>query len=68
LIAKHGGDAQGDNIRCYGCYGRGFTEAVWQIGGNNIGVNKGRFYAQNAIKQEWYGGDIQAGPHYGIAS
>jgi hypothetical protein len=68
LIAKHGGDAQGDNIRCYSCYGSGFTEAVWQIGGNNIGVNKGRFYAQNAIKQEWYGGDVQASPHYGIAS
>ncbi len=68
LIAKHGGDAQGDNIRCYSCYGSGFTEAVWQIGGNNTGVNAGRFYAQNAIKQEWYGGDIQGSPHYGIAS
>jgi hypothetical protein len=68
LIAKHGGDAQGDNIRCFSCYGSGFTEAVWQIGGNNIGINAGRRYAQNAIKEEWYGGDIQASPHYGIVS
>jgi hypothetical protein len=68
LIAKHGGDAQGDNIRCEFCYASGFTEAAWQIGGNNTGINAGRFYAQNAIKEEWYGGDIQASPHYGIAS
>jgi hypothetical protein len=68
LIAKHGGDAQGDNIRCYSCYGSGFSEAVWQIGGNNTGINAGRFYAQNAIKEEWYGGDIQASPRYGIVS
>ena len=50
------------------CYASGFTEAAWQIGGNNTGINAGRFYAQNAIKEEWYGGDIQASPHYGIAS
>jgi hypothetical protein len=68
LIAKHGGDAQGDNIRCEFCYASGFTEAAWQIGGNNTGVNAGRFYAQNAIKEEWYGGDTQGSPHYGIAS
>jgi hypothetical protein len=68
LVAKHGRDAQGDNIRCEFCYASGFTEAAWQIGGNNTGINVGRFYAQNAIKEEWYGGDIQASPHYGIAS
>jgi hypothetical protein len=68
LIAKHGGDAQGDNIRCEFCYASGFTEAAWQIGGNNTGVNAGRLYAQNAIKIQFIGGDIQSCPRYGIAS
>ncbi|MGA7792973.1 MAG: hypothetical protein WCA19_08035 [Candidatus Acidiferrales bacterium] len=68
LIAKHGGDAQGDNIRCEFCYASGFTEAAWQIGGNGTGVNTGRFYAQNAIKIQFIGGDIQTSPRYGIAS
>ena len=68
LIAKHGGDAQGDNIRCEFCYASGFSEAAWQIGGNNTGVNAGRLYAQNAIKLQIIGGDIQSCPRYGIAS
>ena len=67
LIAKSGGKAQGDNIRCYNCYFNGFTGAGWQIGGNNTGRNAGRFYAQNAIKEQIMGGDIQGCPLYGVA-
>jgi len=67
LIAKSGGGAQGDNIRCYNCYFNGFTGAGWQIGGNNTGRNVGRFYAQNAIKEQIIGGDIQGCPLYGVA-
>jgi hypothetical protein len=67
LIAKHGGDAQGDNIRCERCYFSGFSGAGWQIGGNNAGRNAGRFYAQNAIKEQFNGGDFQGNPLYGIA-
>src|SRR5215469_7923517 len=67
LIAKSGGGAQGDNIRCYNCYFSGFTGAAWQIGGNNTGRNAGRFYAQNAIKEQIIGGDIQGCPLYGVA-
>ena len=67
LIAKSGGGAQGDNIRCYNCYFNGFTGAGWQIGGNNTGRNAGRRYAQNAIKEQIIGGDIQGCPLYGVA-
>lgn len=67
LIAKSGGGAQGDNIRCYNCYFNGFTGAGWQIGGDNAGRNAGRHYAQNAIKEQIIGGDIQACPLYGVA-
>jgi hypothetical protein len=67
LIAKSGGGAQGDNIRCYNCYFSGFTGAGWQIGGNNTGRNAGRRYAQNAIKEQIIGGDIQGCPLYGVA-
>jgi hypothetical protein len=67
LIAKSGGGAQGDNIRCYNCYFNGFAGAGWQIGGNNTGRNAGRFYAQNAIKEQIIGGDIQGCPLYGVA-
>lgn len=67
LIAKHGGDAQGDNIRCERCYFSGFSGAAWQIGGNNTGRNVGRFYAQNGIKEQIKGGDFQGNPLYGIA-
>jgi hypothetical protein len=67
LIAKHGGDAQGDNIRCIHCYFSGFSGAGWQVGGNNTGRNAGRFYAYNAIKQLIKGGDCQANPLYCIA-
>jgi hypothetical protein len=67
LIAKSGGGAQGDNIRCYNCYFNGFTGAGWQIGGNNTGRNAGRNYAQNAIKEQIIGGDIQGCPLYGVA-
>src|SRR5579864_3689975 len=67
LISKHGGDAQGDNIRCEYCYFSGFTGAGWQIGGNNTGRNVGRFYAQNAIKEVIKYGDIQGNPLYGVA-
>ena len=67
LIAKSGGGAQGDNIRCYNCYFIGFTGAGWQIGGNNTGRNAGRYYAQNAIKEQIIGGDIQGCPLYGVA-
>jgi len=67
LIAKSGGSAQGDNIRCYNCYFTGFTGAGWQIGGNNTGRNAGRYYAQNAIKEQIIGGDIQGCPLYGVA-
>ena len=67
LIAKSGGGAQGDNIRCYNCYFNGFTGAGWQIGGNNTGRNAGRYYAQNAIKEQIIGGDIQGCPLYGVA-
>jgi hypothetical protein len=68
LIAKSGGGAQGDNIRCYNCYFTGFTGAGWQIGGNNTGRNAGRFYAYNAVKEQIIGGDIQGCPLYGVAS
>jgi hypothetical protein len=67
LIAKSGGGAQGDNIRCYNCYFNGFTGAGWQIGGNNTGRNAGRYYAQNAIREQIIGGDIQGCPLYGVA-
>jgi hypothetical protein len=67
LIAKHGGDAQGDNIRCEDCYFSGFSGAGWQVGGNNTGRNAGRFYAYNAIKQQIKGGDMQGNPLYGVA-
>jgi hypothetical protein len=67
LIAKSGGGAQGDNIRCYNCYFNGFTGAGWQIGGDNTGRNAGRRYAQNAIKEQIIGGDIQGCPLYGVA-
>ena len=67
LIAKSGGGAQGDNIRCYNCYFNGFTGAGWQVGGNNTGRNAGRQYAQNAIKEQIIGGDIQGCPLYGVA-
>jgi hypothetical protein len=67
LIAKHGGDAQGDNIRCEHCYFSGFSGAGWQVGGNNTGRNAGRFYAYNAIKELIKGGDCQGNPLYCIA-
>jgi hypothetical protein len=67
LIAKSGGGAQGDNIRCYNCYFNGFIGAAWQIGGDNAGRNAGRHYAQNAIKEQIIGGDIQGCPLYGVA-
>ena len=67
LIAKSGGGAQGDNIRCYNCYFNGFTGAGWQVGGNNTGRNAGRYYAYNAIKEQIIGGDIQGCPLYGVA-
>jgi hypothetical protein len=67
LIAKSGGGAQGDNIRCYNCYFNSFTGAGWQIGGDNRGRNAGRRYAQNAIKEQIIGGDIQGCPLYGVA-
>jgi hypothetical protein len=67
LIAKHGGDAQGDNIRCEDCYFSGFSGAGWQMGGNNTGRNAGRFYAYNAIKEQIKGGDMQGNPLYGVA-
>ena len=67
LIAKSGGGAQGDNIRCYNCYFNSFTGAGWQVGGNNTGRNAGRHYAQNAIKEQIIGGDVQGCPLYGVA-
>ncbi len=67
LIAKHGGDAQGDNIRCEDCYFSGFSGAGWQVGGNNTGRNAGRFYAYNAIKEQIKGGDCQGNRLYCIA-
>ncbi len=67
LIAKSGGGAQGDNIRCYNCYFNGFTGAGWQVGGDNTGRNAGRRYAYNAIKEQIIGGDIQGCPLYGVA-
>ena len=67
LIAKSGSGAQGDNIRCYNCYFNAFTGAGWQVGGNNTGRNVGRRYAQNAIKEQIIGGDIQGCPLYGVA-
>jgi hypothetical protein len=67
LIAKTSG-AQGDNIRFYNNYLAGFTQSCAQIGGNNTGLNAGRFYAQNALQILFEGGDIQACPQYGIAS
>lgn len=68
LIAKHGGDAQGSNINFYNCAASGFKQAAAQLGGNNTGVNAGRFYAYNALCNGWYNGDIQACPQYGLAS
>jgi hypothetical protein len=68
LISKSGGGAQGDNIRFFNNYFSGFTEACAQVGGNNTGVNVGRFYAFNAMLVTFQGGDVQSCPHYGIAS
>jgi hypothetical protein len=68
LIAKSGGGAQGSNIYFWDCNGLGFTGACAQIGGNNTGRNAGRFYAYNAIINEWWGGDVQGCPCYGLAS
>jgi len=68
LIAKSGGGAQGSNIYFWDCNGLGFTGACAQIGGNNTGRNIGRFYADNAIINGWFGGDIQGCPGYGLAS
>jgi hypothetical protein len=68
LIAKSGGNAQGSNIYCWNCEGIGFTGAVWQIGGDNIGRNLGRFGATNAIDVGWFGGDMEGNPLYGISS
>src|SRR5579862_6228296 len=67
LIAKHGGNAQGDNVRCENCYFSGFSGAGWQVGGNNTGRNAGRFYAYNAIKEQIKGGDCQGNPLYCVA-
>jgi hypothetical protein len=60
LLAKSGGGAQGSNVVCYNCFGKGFSQAVWQIGTS-------RRYAQNALDNGWYGGDIQNAPQFGIA-
>jgi hypothetical protein len=68
LCCKSGGAAQGDNIRAYNCNWLGFSGAGWQIGGNNTGRNAGRIYAENAIRQQIFGGDIQGCPLYGVAS
>jgi len=68
LISKSGGGAQGDNIRFFNNYFSGFTEACAQVGGNNTGVDVGRFYAFNAMLVTFQGGDVQSCPHYGIAS
>jgi hypothetical protein len=62
-IAKSGGGAQGDNIRCYNCYFNGFTYAAWLIGGID-----GSTLATNAIREQITGGDIQNCPKYGVAS
>jgi hypothetical protein len=67
LVAKSGGGAQGDNLRCYNCYFNGFTGAGWQIGGDDTGRNAGRHFAYNAIKEQIIGGDIQGCPLYGVA-
>jgi hypothetical protein len=68
LFAKSGGRAQGSNMTCYDCEGEGFTEDAWQFGGNNTGINTGRYYAYNALANAWVGGDFQANQHYGIAA
>jgi hypothetical protein len=68
LVAKHGGDAQGDNIRCIDCGFFGFTGAGWQIGGNNTGRNIGRYPAYNAVKNQIIRGDCQSSPLYCMAS
>src|ERR1022692_3432961 len=60
LLAKSGGGAQGSNVVCYNCFGKGFSQAVWQIGTSHK-------YAQNALDNAWYAGDIQSSPQYGIA-
>ena len=62
-IAKSGGGAQGDNIRCYNCYFNGFTYAAWLIGGID-----GSTLATNAIREQITGGDIQNCPKFGVAA
>jgi len=66
LIAKSGA-APRAITSVYNNYFSGITEACAQIGGNNTGINAGRFYAQNAIQINFYGGDMQGCPHYGLA-
>lgn len=67
LIAKSGGGAQGSNIYFYDNAFQGFTGAGWQVGGDGIGRNVGRSYAQNALAIDMWGGDIQGSPLYGVA-
>jgi hypothetical protein len=67
LLGKSGGAAQGSNVYCWDCEFNGFTGAGFQIGGNNTGRNVGRFYAQNAIENGLWGGDMQGNNLYGVA-
>jgi hypothetical protein len=68
LIAKSGGSAQGSNNNFWDIACSNQTLACIQIGGNGIGPNAGRSYAQNAIINDVWNGDVQGAPMFGIAS
>jgi hypothetical protein len=58
LISKSG-NAQSDNLRFHNSYGSNCTYAVGSIGTSSVS-------AQNAMLVEWWGGDIQGSPQYGL--
>lgn len=63
-IAKAGGGAQGDNIRCYNCYFSGFSTAGWIAGQWNGSTCS--TLATNATREQIIGGDMQGNPLYGV--
>jgi hypothetical protein len=67
LIAPSGGGAQGSNIELINNNFIGFTGAGLQAGGNGIGRNAGRSYAENALSITVENGDFQGNPLYGAA-
>jgi hypothetical protein len=66
-IAKAGGGAQGDNIRCVMCYFSNFTQAAWLIGQAHGGVPAVcDTLATNGTREQIIGGDMQSNFAYGV--